>query len=67
MPVILKPEDYDVWLDPGVTDPAKVTGLLKPVDARLMAMSPQAFTLTGVERGEGVEYAQSSLMSDCRS
>ena len=37
------------------------------LDARLMAMSPQAFTLTGFERVEGVEYAQSWLVSDCRS
>jgi putative SOS response-associated peptidase YedK len=36
MPVILKPEDYDLWLDPGVTDPAKVADLLKPFDAREM-------------------------------
>ena len=37
------------------------------LDARLMAMSPQAFTLTGFERIEAVEYAQSWLVSDCRS
>ena len=30
-------------------------------DVRLMAMSPQAFTLTGFERVECVEYAQSWL------
>jgi hypothetical protein len=29
-----------------------------------MAMSPQAFTLTGFERAGGVEYAQSWLVSD---
>jgi len=31
------------------------------LDVRLMAMSPQAFTLTGFERVAGVEYAQSWL------
>jgi putative SOS response-associated peptidase YedK len=36
MPVILKPEDYDLWLDPGMTDSAKVTDLLKPFDAQEM-------------------------------
>ncbi len=36
MPVILKPEDYDLWLDPGVTDAALVSDCLKPFDARLM-------------------------------
>jgi len=29
----------------------------------LLAMTPQAFTLTGVERIEGVDYAQSWLVS----
>jgi hypothetical protein len=33
------------------------------LDARLMAMSPQAFTLTGFERIDGVEYAQSWLIT----
>jgi putative SOS response-associated peptidase YedK len=36
MPVILQPNDYDLWLDPGVTDPAKVAHLLTALDARLM-------------------------------
>lgn len=40
MPVILKPEDYDLWLDPGMTDPAGVSELLKPFDARLMKKYP---------------------------
>ena len=32
-------------------------------DVRLMAMSPQAFTLTGLERIDGAEYAQSWLVT----
>lgn len=32
-------------------------------DVRLVAMSPQAFTLAGFERIEGVEYAQSWLVA----
>lgn len=32
------------------------------LDVRLMAMSQQAFTLTGFERTDGVEYAQSWLV-----
>jgi putative SOS response-associated peptidase YedK len=40
MPVILKPEDYELWLDPGVTDAARVTDCLKPFDARLMKKYP---------------------------
>jgi len=33
------------------------------LDVRLMAMSPQAFTLAGFERVAGVEYAQSWLVT----
>lgn len=51
-------------------DEAKVLpskALPELLDVRLMAMSPQAFTLTGFERADGVEYAQSWLVSDPRS
>ena len=40
MPVILSPDDYDLWLDPGITDPTKVADLLKPFDARKMKVHP---------------------------
>jgi putative SOS response-associated peptidase YedK len=36
MPVILNPDDYELWLDPGMQDLRAATDLLKPVDARLM-------------------------------
>jgi len=36
MPVILSPDEYDLWLDPGMTDAKVVSELLKPYDARLM-------------------------------
>jgi putative SOS response-associated peptidase YedK len=40
MPVILGREHYDVWLDPGVTDAARVADCLKPFEARLMKKYP---------------------------
>jgi putative SOS response-associated peptidase YedK len=40
MPVILPKEDYDVWLDPGMTDVKEVSALLKPYHARLMRCYP---------------------------
>jgi putative SOS response-associated peptidase YedK len=49
MPVILKPEDYDLWLDPGVTDAALVIDCLKPFDARLIKKYPVS---TRVNRAE---------------
>jgi putative SOS response-associated peptidase YedK len=33
MPVILKPSDYDLWLDPGLKDTSAIAELLKPFDA----------------------------------
>ena len=36
MPVILKRDDYEMWLDPGLKDVALVSQLLRPFDARLM-------------------------------
>src|SRR5512140_2917893 len=48
-----------VAVDRGV-NPERAPALL---DARLVAMSPQAFTLTGFERDGGAEYAQSWLVT----
>ena len=36
MPVILEPDNYDLWLDPGMRDVTAASELLKPCDARLM-------------------------------
>jgi len=40
MPAILNPDDYDLWLDPGVTNVALVADSLKPFDSRLMKKYP---------------------------
>lgn len=40
MPVILDPDSYDLWLDPGMNDAAAASELLKPFDARLMRCYP---------------------------
>lgn len=40
MPVILEPDCYDVWLDPGVRDVAAIAKLLKPYDDTLMRCYP---------------------------
>lgn len=40
MPVILGKDDYELWLDPGMTNVEAVSDLLKPFDARLMRMFP---------------------------
>jgi putative SOS response-associated peptidase YedK len=40
MPVILEPDRYDLWLDPGMRDVSTASELLKPYDARLMRCYP---------------------------
>lgn len=36
MPVILRPDDHELWLDPGFTNVEEITSMLRPYDARLM-------------------------------
>jgi putative SOS response-associated peptidase YedK len=40
MPVILDPDNHDLWLDPGMKDVAVASELLKPCDARMMRCYP---------------------------
>ena len=40
MPVILDPDSYDLWLDPGMRDVSTASELLRPSDARLMRCYP---------------------------
>jgi putative SOS response-associated peptidase YedK len=40
MPVILGPGDYDLWLDPGMSDPAAAADLLRPFEANAMRIYP---------------------------
>ena len=40
MPVIVKPEQYPLWLDPAVRDKEKLAGLLQPYASADMATYP---------------------------
>ena len=40
MPVILDPDSYDLWLDPGVQDLGEISQLLTPYDANAMSSYP---------------------------
>jgi putative SOS response-associated peptidase YedK len=57
MPVILRPEDYDLWLDPGVTDPKRVADLLRPFDPRMMKKYPVS-TLVNNVKNDSPECSQ---------
>jgi putative SOS response-associated peptidase YedK len=48
MPVILPADDYDLWLDPGMTDSATAVDLLKPYDAALMRDYPVSARVNAV-------------------
>jgi putative SOS response-associated peptidase YedK len=52
MPAILTPDEYDLWLDPGVTQPRRVAHLLKPFDARLMRCYPVSERVNRVENDD---------------
>lgn len=52
MPVMLRPEDYDLWLDPGVTDAMRVTECLKPFDSRLMKKYPVSTRMNSTENDD---------------
>jgi putative SOS response-associated peptidase YedK len=40
MPVILHPDSYDIWLDPGMQNVAAISELLKPYNADRMRSYP---------------------------
>ena len=63
MPVILKPEDYDLWLDPGITNPAKLADLLRPFDSRLMRTYPVGETVNKVTN-DGPECAMAAAEAE---
>jgi putative SOS response-associated peptidase YedK len=60
MPVIIEKDDYDLWLDPGMTDPDKLTVLLKPFDSQKMRVYPVSSTVSSV-KNDGPECAEESV------
>ena len=59
MPVIIAKDDYNLWLDPGVTSPSQVADLMKPFDSRLMRMYPVSSKVGNV-KNDGPERAEES-------
>ena len=52
MPVILNRDDYELWLDPGITNVDAVSELLKPFDATLMRMYPVSTRINQVQNDD---------------
>jgi putative SOS response-associated peptidase YedK len=62
MPVILDPEAYDLWLDPGMKDVSAASDLLRPYDARLMRCYPLSTRINHVANDdEGCSHPWKSL------
>jgi putative SOS response-associated peptidase YedK len=49
MPVILSPEDYDVWLDPKVEDRKKLEEMLRPFPSSLMEAYPVSTVVNNLQ------------------
>jgi putative SOS response-associated peptidase YedK len=66
MPVILNPDNYDLWLDPGLKDTALVSDLLRPCDARLMRCYPVSSRVNSVinDDEECPRQVQHSVIQD---
>jgi putative SOS response-associated peptidase YedK len=52
MPVILDPDTYDLWLDPGMENVAAASGLLQPFDARQMRCYPVSTRINSVSNDD---------------
>jgi putative SOS response-associated peptidase YedK len=63
MPVIIEKDDYDLWLDPGMPDPAKLTDLLKPFDSHKMRVYPVSATVSSV-KNDGPECAEEASAAE---
>jgi|ERR1035438_9285699 putative SOS response-associated peptidase YedK len=61
MPVILDPDSYDLWLDPGMTSVDAASDLLKPYDAHAMRSFPVNARVNRVENDDAECSAPAEL------
>ena len=54
MPIIIRPADYEAWLDPGLTDSGTLGELMAPYPAELMEAYPVGKAV-GNPRAQGPE------------
>ena len=52
MPVILDQDNYDGWLDPGMTDTAAVLEMVRPFEARRMRSYPVSSRVNQVQNDD---------------
>ena len=61
MPVILDPNSYDLWLDPGMRDAEAASELLEPCDGRLMHCYPVSTRINHVPNDDAACSAPMEL------
>jgi putative SOS response-associated peptidase YedK len=54
MPVIVHPDSYDLWLDPGMQNVAAISEMLKPYDAKSMRSYPVSIRINHVANDDEV-------------
>jgi putative SOS response-associated peptidase YedK len=64
MPVILNPEHYDLWLDPGFRDLDSLANMLKPFDASLMKRYPVSTRVNAVTNDDAECVTPASLVTN---
>jgi putative SOS response-associated peptidase YedK len=66
MPVILDPDSYDLWLDPGMQNIAAISELLKPYDAAAMRSYPVSTRINQVANDDE-ECSRPVVIADTQS
>jgi putative SOS response-associated peptidase YedK len=62
MPVILRPEHHQLWLDPGFTSVAALAEMLRPFDAGLMKRYPVSARVNTVSNDDAECAAAVTLL-----
>jgi putative SOS response-associated peptidase YedK len=52
MPVILRQDDYELWLDPAFRDTPSLSEMLRPFDARLMSRHPVSTRVNQIQNDD---------------
>jgi len=66
MPVILHPDSYDLWLDPGMQNVAAISELLKPFDPSLMRCYPVSTRINHVAN-DGEECSRPVVLTESQN
>ena len=66
MPVILAPNDYNVWLNPEATNPATLAYLFEPAPANELVATPDNPVVNNA-RHEGADWSRRPTAESCKA